>query len=54
MAPDVAQALARLNQRQLWIGDGDFVFVSPTGSTIDSSTTVKAYKRALRSAGLAM
>ena len=52
MVPDVAQALARLGQRDLWIGDGDFVFVSSTGAQIDYSATVKAYKRALQSAGL--
>jgi len=52
MVPDVAQVLARLGQRQLWIGDDDFVFVSPTGGYIDYSATVKAYKRVLRSAGL--
>ncbi len=52
MVPDVAQALAKLGQRDLWIGDGDFVFVSPTGAYIDYSGMVKAYKRALKRAGL--
>jgi integrase len=52
LVPDVAQALARLGQRQLWTGDDEFVFVSPTGGYIDYSATVKAYKRALTSAGL--
>ena len=52
MVPEVAQALAKLGQRQLWTGDDDFVFVGPTGSYIDYSATVKAYKRALRRAGL--
>lgn len=52
MVPDVAQALAKLGQRDLWIGDGDFVFVSSTGAYIDYSAMVKAYKRALKRAGL--
>ena len=44
--------LAKLGQRQLWTGDDAFVFVSPTGNYIDYSATVKAYKRALKKAGL--
>lgn len=52
MVPEVAQALAKHGQRQLWTGDDDFVFVSPTGGYIDYSATVKTYKRALRKAGL--
>ncbi len=52
LVADVAQALARLGQRELWIGDDDFVFVSPTGGYIDHSATVRTYKRALRRAGL--
>jgi integrase len=52
LVPEVAQVLAKLGQRQLWIGDDDFVFVSPTGGYIDYSATVKGYKRALRRAGL--
>jgi integrase len=49
---EVAQVLATLNQRKLWIGDDDFVFVSQRGHYIDHSATVRAYKRALRRAGL--
>ena len=52
MMPEVAQALARLGQREWWTGEDEFVFVSPTGSYIDYSATVKAYRRALRKAGL--
>jgi integrase len=52
MVDDVAAALARLGQRELWAGDDDFVFVSPIGNHIDYSATVKAYKRTLKSAGL--
>lgn len=39
MVGAVAQALAKLGQRQLWTGDDDFVFVSPTGGYIDHSAT---------------
>lgn len=49
---EVAQVLARLGQRELWTGEDDFVFVGPRGGYIDHSATVRAYKRALRSAGL--
>jgi hypothetical protein len=35
MAPDVATALARLGQREHWIGDDDLVFVGGTGSYAD-------------------
>ncbi len=52
MVPEVGQALAKLGQREFWIGDDDFVFVSPTGGYIDHSATIRAYKRALRAAGL--
>lgn len=52
MIEDVAQTLAKLGQRKLWIGDGDYVFVSPTGNYLDYSATVKTYKRVLRAAGL--
>ena len=45
-------AQAKLGQRDLWIGHDEFVFVSPTGGYIDHSATVRAYKRALRMAGL--
>ena len=52
LVADVAQTLARLGHRQLWIGDDDFVFVSATGNYIDYSVTVKTYKKALTRAGL--
>lgn len=52
LVPDVAQALAKLGQRELWVGDDDFVFVSPTGGYIDHSATVRTYKWALGRAGL--
>jgi integrase len=52
LVAEVAQALARLGQRELWTGDEDFVFVSPTGGYLDHSTTVRVYKKALKRAGL--
>jgi integrase len=52
MVADIAQVLARLGQRELWTGEDEFVFVSPTGGYIDHSTTVRAYKKALKRAGL--
>jgi hypothetical protein len=42
MVPEVGQALAKLGQRQLWVGDDDFVFVSQRGRYIDHSATVRA------------
>lgn len=52
LTPGVAQVLARLGQRDLWTDECDFVFVSPTGSYIDHSGTVRTYKKALKAAGL--
>ena len=42
----VAGVLARMGQREMWVGDDNFVFVSPTGSYIDHSKTSKTYKKA--------
>lgn len=52
MMPEVAQVLARLGQRELWTGEEDFVFISPTGGYIDHSTTSRTYRKALDRAGL--
>jgi integrase len=52
MAPEVGQALAKLGQRAMWVGDDDFVFISQAGGYMDHSVTVRAYKRALGNAGL--
>jgi integrase len=52
MAPAVAEALARLSQREHWTGDDALVFPGVAGSYLDASALVKRYKRTLRSAGL--
>lgn len=52
MIAEVAQVLATLGQRDLWTGEDDFVFVSPTGGYIDHSATSKAFRSALKRAGL--
>jgi integrase len=46
-----ACALARLSQRDHWIGD-DLVFPGITGTYLDASALLKRYKRALAAAGL--
>ncbi|MGI8780387.1 MAG: tyrosine-type recombinase/integrase, partial [Solirubrobacteraceae bacterium] len=52
MAPAVAEALARLSQREHWTGDDALVFPGLTGSYLDASALLKRYKRALAAAGL--
>lgn len=52
MVGEVAQALAKLGQREWWTSDADYVFVSATGHYIDYSATVRTYKKALTRAGL--
>ena len=52
MAPDVAQALAQLGERQHWIGDGDLVFVGEVGGYLDGSALSRRYKAALKRGGL--
>lgn len=52
LARNVAEALAKLGQRDLWTGDDDYVFVSPTGHYIDHSTTSRAFHKARELAGL--
>ena len=52
MAPVVAEALARLAQRERFIGDDDLVFVGVAGGFVDGSALLRRYKRALASAGL--
>jgi hypothetical protein len=44
LVAEVAQALDKLGQRELWIGEDDVVFVSPTGGYIDHSATVRDVK----------
>ncbi len=52
LAPEVAQALARLSQRELFAGEDDLVFVGALGSYLDDSALRRRYKRTLKSAGL--
>jgi integrase len=43
MAPDVAEALARLGQRRDWVGDDDLVFPGEAGSYLDGSALRRRY-----------
>jgi integrase len=52
MAPAVAEALARLAQRDAHTGSDDLVFPGIAGGHLDASALYRRYKRALRDAGL--
>jgi integrase len=52
MAPAVAEALAKLNQRPADTGDGDLVFPGLAGVYLDASALYRRYKTALKQAGL--
>jgi integrase len=52
MAPDVAEALAKLGQRQSWTADDNLVFVGPGGSYLDGRALRRRYDSALKRAGL--
>jgi integrase len=52
MAPDVAQVLAQLGQREHFVSDDDLVFTGELGGYLDGSALRRRYDRALRSAGL--
>jgi len=52
MAPDVAEALAKLGQRERSTGDGDLVFVGDWGGYVDARALTRRYDTALKSAGL--
>ena len=52
MAPDVAAALARLGDRENWVGDDDLVFVGNAGGYLDGSALRRRYGAALGRAGL--
>lgn len=52
MVPEVAQALARLGQRELFMGDEDPVFVGQVGQHIDASALRRRYANAAKSAAL--
>ena len=52
MAPDVAEALAKLGQREHWTGDDDLVFVGQAGGYLDGRALRRRYDSALERAGL--
>ncbi|MBV9310842.1 MAG: tyrosine-type recombinase/integrase [Solirubrobacterales bacterium] len=52
MAPDVAQALARLGEREHFVSDDDLVFPGQWGDYLDGSALRRRYAAALRLAGL--
>jgi integrase len=52
LAPDVARALARLADRELFTGEDDLVFPGEVGGYLDGSALRRRYKAALKRAGL--
>ena len=52
MAGEVAEALARLGQGELFVDEDDLVFVGVTGGHLDGSALSKRYRAALVRAGL--
>jgi integrase len=52
MAPEVAEALARLGRRDDYTGEDDLVFVGLAGGHLDASALLRRYRAALRNAGL--
>ena len=50
-APDVATALARLGNREHWVGDDDLVFAGEVRGRLDASALRRRYKLALAHAG---
>jgi integrase len=52
MAPNVAQALARLGERPYFTSDDDLVFAGELGGYADGSALRRRYDRALQRAGL--
>src|SRR5437868_4853837 len=52
MAPHVAEALARLSQRERFAGEDDFVFAGASGLPIHADALGKRYEKALEAAGL--
>ena len=52
LAPDVAEALAQLGRRPLWVEDNDLVFVGDAGGYLNGSALRRRYKVALAAAGL--
>ena len=52
MVPDVAQALAKLGQRDLFVGDEDPVFTGAAGGHLDASALRRRYQAAVKRAEL--
>jgi integrase len=52
MAPDVAEAVAKLGQRENWTGDDDLVFVGQAGSYLDGRALRRRYDATLKRANL--
>ncbi len=52
MAPDVAEALAKLGTRDVCVGDDDLVFLGDFGSYVDARALVRRYDAALTRGGL--
>ena len=52
LAPDVAAVLAKLGQREDWLGDDDLVFPGEAGGYLDGSALRRRYKVALKAANL--
>ena len=52
MAPDVASALAKLGDREMYTGDDDFVFAGEVGLPLDGDALSSRYRDALARAGL--
>jgi integrase len=52
LAPEVAQALAKLSQRDFFADEDDLVFAGATGTYLDDSALRRRYKRSLKRAGL--
>jgi integrase len=52
LAPDVAEALAKLGDRKDWVGEDDLVFAGVAGDHLDGSALRRRYKSALAAAGL--
>ena len=52
MVPDVARALARLGQRELFTGDKEPVFAGAAGGHIDASALRRRYAASVKRAGL--
>jgi integrase len=52
LAPAVAAALARLGQRERFVGEDDFVFAGESGLPLNGDALSSRYERALGAAGL--